>query len=104
MSRTIFSGAVPRISPYSGELSWRRSRYGFVVFCFLSLLGAWTVLRVILFATAAPAGLPVTQVALAFLDGFYRDAFVALVEMLPLLGWIWIVPDRSFQSGWHRIL
>lgn len=88
----------------NNDLSWKRSRYGFAGFCFLSLLSAWTVLRLVLFFAYKPAGLPLSQVALAFLSGFYRDVFAALAEMLPLLLWIWIVPDRSFQARWHRVL
>jgi hypothetical protein len=35
---------------------WRASRYGFAAFWFLTLLGAWTVLRLALMAQFGPAG------------------------------------------------
>jgi phosphoglycerol transferase MdoB-like AlkP superfamily enzyme len=87
-----------------GEFSWKRSRYGFAGFWFLTLLAAWTLLRVTLFCAFKPAGLPLLDVALAFVQGLYRDSFAALAETLPLLLWIWIVPDRAFQAVWHRVL
>jgi len=86
------------------DLSWKRSRYGFAGFWFLSLVGAWFVLRLVLFLAYAPAGLPPADVVLALLSGLYRDLFAALVGTLPLLGWMLIVPDRAFQARWHRLL
>ncbi len=85
-------------------LSWKRSRYGFVGFCFLSLLGVWFLLRLVLFLAFRPSGLSPGEVLLAFLSGFYRDLFMALVEMVPLLFWMLIVPDRRFGALWHRAL
>ena len=37
-------------------LSWRRSRYGFAGFGFLSLLAAWFLLRLVLFLAADDSG------------------------------------------------
>ena len=50
-------------------LPWKRSRYGFVGFCFLSLVVLWFVLRIALFLAFRPAGLPLTDILLAFLSG-----------------------------------
>jgi len=86
------------------ELSWRRSRYGFAGFWFLSLLGVWFVLRVVLLLAFKPPALPAVDVLLAFLSGLHRDLFAALAETVPLLFWMLIVPDRRFGALWHRVL
>jgi len=83
--------------------SWRNSRYGFTMFWFASLLGAWFLLRIGLFAAFRPAGAPFGDQILAFLDGFLRDGFAALAEVIPLLAWMFILPDRWFRARWHRI-
>ena len=89
--------------PFTGGLSWKRSRYGFAVFYFVSLLAAWFVLRLVLFFSFEPAGAPPGDILRAFLSGFYRDLFIALAETVPLLAWMWIVPDRLFQATWNRL-
>jgi phosphoglycerol transferase MdoB-like AlkP superfamily enzyme len=87
------------------DLSWKRSRYGFAAFCFISLMTGWFALRVVLFLAYRPAGLPFTDVLLAFLSGLYRDVFAALLESIPLLCWMLIVRDRTFLNArWHRFL
>jgi phosphoglycerol transferase MdoB-like AlkP superfamily enzyme len=87
------------------NLSWKRSRYGFAAFWFLSLLCGWFALRIVLFVAFRPTGLPITDVLLAFLSGFHRDIFAALLETIPLLCWMLVVRDRSFLSArWHRIV
>jgi phosphoglycerol transferase MdoB-like AlkP superfamily enzyme len=88
----------------AAELSWKRSRYGFAGFWFLSLLVAWCVLRLVLLFAFKPAGVPATEILLALLSGFHRDLFMALVETIPLLAWMLVVPDRKFGSLWHRVL
>ena len=88
----------------NAELSWRRSRYGFAGFWFLSLLGGWFVLRVVLLLAFKPAALSAGEALLAFLSGFHRDVFAALAETVPLLCWMLIVPDRRFGATWHRVL
>ena len=88
----------------AADLSWRRSRYGFAGFWFLSLLGVWFLLRLVLFLAFKPPALPAADVLLAFLSGFHRDLFVALVETAPLLLWMLIVPDRRIGALWHRVL
>jgi phosphoglycerol transferase MdoB-like AlkP superfamily enzyme len=90
--------------PFSSDLSWKRSRYGFALFYFVSLVAAWFALRVVLFFAFGPAGAPLGDALRAFLSGFYRDLFVALAETVPLLAWMWLVPDRWFQKLWHRLL
>ena len=57
-----------------------------------------------LFFAFRPSGVSRTEVLLAFLSGFHRDLFMALVEMMPLLCWMLIVPDRRFGALWHRVL
>ena len=79
-------------------LSWRRSRYGFAGFWFLSLLAAWFLLRLVLLLAFKPPALPAADVLLAFLSGFHRDVFAALVETIPLLCWMLIVPDRRVRG------
>jgi phosphoglycerol transferase MdoB-like AlkP superfamily enzyme len=91
-------------NPPAGQLSWRRSRYGFAAFCFLSLLASWLLLRLVLVCAFKPAGAPFTDILIAFLSGLHRDVYAALVEMLPLLFWLLIVRDRAFGKLWHRIV
>jgi phosphoglycerol transferase MdoB-like AlkP superfamily enzyme len=88
--------------PVAG-LSWRRSRYGFAGFWFLSLVACWFLLRVILLLVFRPPGLSAASVLLAFLSGFHRDLFAALAETIPLLCWMLIVPDRRFGGRFHRV-
>ena len=88
----------------AAELSWKRSRYGFAGFWFVSLLVAWCLLRLVLLVAFRPAGVPGTDILLALLSGFHRDIFMALVETIPLLGWMWIIPDRRFGSLLNRLL
>ncbi len=84
-------------------LSWKRSRYGFAGFWFLSLLVCWFLLRVVLLLAFKPPGLSAADILLAFLSGFHRDLFAALAETIPLLIWMLIVPDRRFGGRWHRL-
>src|SRR5262249_7032797 len=84
--------------------SWKRSRYGFAGFYFLTLLAAWLALRLVLLFAFKPASLSLIDVARALLSGFHRDIFAALVETIPLLGWMLIVPNRWFRARWHRLL
>ncbi len=86
------------------EPSWRRSRYGFAAFCFLSLLAGWFVLRLVLFSAFVPWPWRPVEAARALLSGLHRDIFVALVETLPLLFWMLVVSNRSFQARWHKVL
>ncbi len=88
----------------SPRRSWRNSRYGFAGFYIFFLVSLWLILRVVLFAAFRPAGAPLGAQALAFLDGLHRDFFAALVECLPLLLWLLIIPERWFRARWHRVL
>jgi hypothetical protein len=62
----------------AAELSWKRSRYGFAGFWFVSLLVAWCLLRLVLLVAFRPAGVPGTDILLALLSGFHRDIFMRL--------------------------
>jgi phosphoglycerol transferase MdoB-like AlkP superfamily enzyme len=89
--------------PAAGS-SWKRSRYGFAAFWFLSLLVLWFLTRVVIFIAFKPAGASAAKVVLVFLGGLHRDFFAALMETIPLLCWMLVIPDRSFGALWHRVL
>ena len=80
-----------------------RSRYGFLGFCFVSLLAAFTVLRLVLLLKFAASGTAPWNVLLAFAAGFYRDVIAVLWFMLPLLFWCFIIGNRLFASLIHRL-
>ena len=80
-----------------------RSRYGFLVFCFVSLLAAFTILRLVLLLKFAAPGTAPWNVLLAFAAGFYRDVIAALWFMLPPLFWCFIVGNRPFALLIHRL-
>lgn len=81
-----------------------RTRYHFVAFCFLTLLAAFTGLRLALFFKFGPAGVAHHDLWMTFLVGLHRDAYVALLLILPLLFWFFILPNRWFVATWHRVL
>jgi phosphoglycerol transferase MdoB-like AlkP superfamily enzyme len=87
------------------DFPWKRSRSGFAVFFFFSLLVACSILRLVLFVKFGRqephAGGSFLQI---FLIGFHQDFLVALGTTLPLLFWIWIVPEKLFGKWPHRIL
>ena len=84
---------------------WMRSRYGWALFLFFSLLAAQTLLRVGLFLKFGPSHQNFTGAfALVAGIGLARDCFVALLLTLPVLVWFWIVPDRWFSAKFHRVL
>ncbi len=85
-------------------LSWRKSRYGFAGFCFLSLVASWCLLRAALLVAFRPPGLSFSTVLAALLGGFQRDIFVALAETVPLLCWMLVMSNRSFGARWHRVV
>jgi phosphoglycerol transferase MdoB-like AlkP superfamily enzyme len=82
---------------------WTRSRYGFAAVWCLFLVSAWFVLRLVLFFAFRPSGLAIGDVLRAFLSGFHRDLFVAIVQTLPLLAWFLVIPNHRFPARWHRI-
>ena len=88
----------------AARVCWRRSRYGFTGFWLLSLVVAWFLVRVTLLIAFKPSGVQATDVLLAFLSGFHRDVFAALVETIPLLCWMLVVSNRRFGALWHRVL
>ncbi|HSU55398.1 MAG TPA: hypothetical protein VLT36_15185, partial [Candidatus Dormibacteraeota bacterium] len=85
-------------------VSWTRSRYGFAAFWAMSLVMGWFLLRLVFFIGFRPPGVGMGQVFAAFLSGFQRDVFAALLESLPLLFWFVIISNRAFASRWHRLL
>lgn len=96
------SWRVKAVSPE--DFPWKRSRSGFAVFFFFSVLVSCTLLRAVLFwkfGWHEPGGL--RSIIEIFLIGFHQDFLVALGTTLPLLFWIWIMPDRWFGSWFHRI-
>src|SRR5229473_2386878 len=82
--------------------SWKRSRYGFTGFVFVSMMFCWFVLRLALVAAFRPAG-SAAETSSAFLSGFRRDFFAGVLFLLPLLFWFLITPERLFRSRGHRI-
>jgi hypothetical protein len=93
------------VKPVSPEdFPWKRSRSGFAIFFFFSILVGCTLLRLVLFwkfgrhEPGAWRGL--LEIVLI---GFHQDFLVALGTTLPLLFWIWILPDRWYGSWLHRI-
>jgi arylsulfatase A-like enzyme len=91
--------------PAPEDFPWKRSRSGFAVFFFFSLLVAGTLLRLALFwkfgRHEPGAWRSLFEIVLI---GFHQDFLVALGTTLPLLFWLWIMPDRWFGKWAHRIL
>jgi phosphoglycerol transferase MdoB-like AlkP superfamily enzyme len=87
------------------DFPWKRSRSGFAIFFFFSLLVACSILRLALFLKFGVhephASGSTVQI---FLIGFHQDFLVALGTTLPLLFWIWIMPEKLFGIWPHRIL
>ncbi len=87
------------------DFPWKKSRSGFAIFFFFSLLVATTILRLVLFIKFGRhephASGSVVQI---FLIGFHQDFLVALGTALPLFFWNWIVPEKLFGKWPHRIL
>lgn len=81
----------------------QRSRYGFVLFCFGSLVAAMTLLRFGLFFKYAPRSVAPWDGLLVFADGFHRDVVAALWLVMPLLFWCLIIGNRLFASLLHRL-
>jgi phosphoglycerol transferase MdoB-like AlkP superfamily enzyme len=90
-------------SPASRFQKKPRSRYGFLAFCFFSLLAAFAILRAVLFFKFETAPVAPWNVLLAFGAGFYRDVIAALFLMLPPLFWCFLVGNRPFVSLAHRL-
>jgi glucan phosphoethanolaminetransferase (alkaline phosphatase superfamily) len=95
--------ATKELSP--DDFPWKRSRSGFAVFFFFSLLTGFTLLRLVLFLKfGLHEPLSVSSVVAIFLIGFHQDFLIALLMTLPLLFWIWVLPERWFGSRPHQII
>jgi len=87
------------------DFPWKRSRSAFAIFFFFSLLVAFTFLRFVLFVKFGLHEPHVSgSIVQIFLIGFHEDFLVALGTALPLLLWIWIVPEKLFGKWPHRII
>jgi phosphoglycerol transferase MdoB-like AlkP superfamily enzyme len=83
--------------------NWTRSRGSFAAFLALSLVAAWSGLRLVLFLCFRPP--TPTQwgdVIETFLIGLQRDALVALLWSLPVLVWLLAMPERVLRLAWPR--
>jgi phosphoglycerol transferase MdoB-like AlkP superfamily enzyme len=87
----------------TAKASWKQSRHGVFALSLALLLAGLTVLRAVLFAAFGPAGISAGMLARTFLIGLHQDLLVSLLVLLPLLFWLWIVPNRWFEMLWHRI-
>jgi len=61
-----------------------------------------SALRFVLLARYGPAGISFSTDCWALLVGAYRDFYVGLLLLLPLLTWYLIVPNRWANRPWHR--
>jgi len=68
------------------------------------LLLAWTALRFALILQFKSGAVSHDELVRAFLSGLHRDAFVALLYILPLLAWFVVIRSRWFSTRWHRRL
>jgi phosphoglycerol transferase MdoB-like AlkP superfamily enzyme len=93
MNKSFASRTIPK----------NRSRYGFILFCLISLVLAATLLRLGLFFKYAPKTVAPWDGLLAFADGLHRDIIAALWLVLPLLFWCLIIGNRLFASKFHRV-
>jgi predicted alpha/beta superfamily hydrolase len=80
----------------------QRTPYQLVLFLFGILVGAWTLLRVMLLVRFSPAPLLTVESGELLLLGFQRDALAALVLLVPVLGWFFVVPQRWYVERWQR--
>ena len=74
----------------------------FAGFWALTLLALFSGLRIFLLIKFTSSGLAAPETRSVLLEGLHRDAFVALVLVLPLLGWALLVPRRWSARAWHR--
>src|SRR5262245_30413633 len=87
------------------DFPWKRSRYGFALFFFLSLLVSCFALRVVLyFKFVLRETHSLGTVARIFVAGLHQDCVVALMFTVPLLFWLWITSDKWFEKLAHRVL
>src|SRR5712671_2639421 len=82
---------------------WGRSCYRFAFYHLASLMAVWFTLRMILLIQFAPEILfTPPDLGRVLLAGLHRDAFTAMVLLLPVLMWFWIVPFRFVSTGFYR--
>jgi phosphoglycerol transferase MdoB-like AlkP superfamily enzyme len=87
------------------DFPWKRSRFGFAVFFFFTLLVGGSLLRLVLFFRFGAFRQVSTETfAQVFLVGFHQDFLVALLTVLPLLFWFLVVNDQAFGKLWQRIV
>ena len=86
------------------KVSWTRSRLGFTLFWMGGFVLGWTVLRVLLHGKFGPADQPMTEVLLAFFNGFQRDLLMAMWFAVPLTAYLYLLPERIWSHRWHRRL
>jgi phosphoglycerol transferase MdoB-like AlkP superfamily enzyme len=87
------------------DFPWKRSRFGFAVYFFFSLMAILSLLRLVLFVEyGAPRHASAGAALQIFLIGFHGDFLAALVATLPLLLWFSLLRDKTFEKLWHRIL
>lgn len=99
------SSAIPDEGPGSpSPSSWRKTRLGFALFWWAWLVLGWTLLRVVLALSFGPAGQSFGEWVSVFIAGLHRDILAGLVVSLPLLFYLWIVPERIWRARWHRWL
>ena len=87
------------------DFPWKRSRFGFAVFFFFSLLVAGSGLRLVLFLRFGSTG-PVSFETFApvLLVGFHQDFLVGLILTLPLVLFFLLVSDEAFGKFWLRMV
>lgn len=84
--------------------AWPRDRYGLAVFFVMSLVLAWTCVRlalVIRFGGESHA--PMRDVVTAFAYGAYRDFYVGMLFCVPLFLWFLVIGNLAFRRTWHRL-
>jgi phosphoglycerol transferase MdoB-like AlkP superfamily enzyme len=74
------------------------------MFCWLGLICAWSLLRLVLVLAFGLKGQAITELLLGFLAGLQRDVFVASLMAVPPLLYLWVLPESIWRRRWHRYL
>jgi len=80
----------------------QRTPYRFVLFLLLAALTGWTALRALLIAHFVPPPHFTPELGHVLWRGLQRDALVALILIVPVLGWFLVVPQRWYIERWQR--
>ena len=80
----------------------KHTRQGFALFSLVTIMVSLSALRLVLLARFGPTGMSFGGDCFALLVGAYRDFFVSLVLLLPLLTWYLVVSNRWANRPWHR--